>query len=146
MIPVPEPEVLPVPEPQPEVLPVPEPQPEVIPVPEPEPEVIPVPEPEPEVIPVPEPETCVKEREAFKANKLPVEPSFEKDSCRYLAKQCNDEKCYCVSPKKGERKYGKLEVPLGQEFDCSSKSLYRFGILRSREGGGHRIVVLMHFI
>ena len=82
----------------------------------------------PKPAPTPAPGTsveCVKEREKFAQNKLPVEPAFQEGSCWFLPKQCNAEKCFCVGPKTGKRKQGKLEVPLGHEYDCSSKYWFK---------------------
>ena len=62
---------------------------------------------------------CLEQRAAFAANDLPVEPTFT-NGCNFAAKQCNQEKCFCVK-KTGVRAFGKVEVPLGQDYDCASK-------------------------
>ena len=67
---------------------------------------------------------CPEEREAFKANGLPVEPTFEENKCKFVPKQCNDEKCFCVKRKTGQQRYRKVEIPLRNAFDCSSKILF----------------------
>jgi len=73
----------------------------------------------PPTVPPTEPARCEKEVAKFKAKSgLDFEPSFDGDSCAYLAKQCNGEKCFCVNPKNAKLD---LEMPAGTEYDCSSK-------------------------
>ena len=65
---------------------------------------------------------CEKQRAQF-ANKngLPkVDLQFTGD-CQFVLKQCDSAKCYCVAGKTGKQTFGKLELPLGQDFDCSSE-------------------------
>jgi hypothetical protein len=80
----------------------------------------------PPTAPPTEPARCEKEVANFKAKSgLDFEPSFDGDSCDYLAKQCNGEKCFCVNPKSGKPNYGGLEVPARTDYDCSCKNCFR---------------------
>ena len=65
-----------------------------------------------------EPQDCLEKRDDFEEYGIPVVPTFD-ENCRFDLKQCNDEKCWCVKAGSGEPTFG--EVPLGEDYDCSSK-------------------------
>ena len=41
---------------------------------------------------------------------------------KYMRKQGNDEVCWCAKPRNGEWLYKSQKVPLGEQYDCTSKS------------------------
>ena len=49
-------------------------------------------------------------------------PQCDKNG-NYMRKQCDDEVCWCVSLRQGTPKYKKLNVPLGEVYNCTSESL-----------------------
>ena len=92
------------------------------------PQVLPVdpkpPKPTPIIDPTeaPAPEKCPKQVKQWAENGIPIETPEMNDDCTFVAKQCNAERCYCVNPKNGKRQYSPVEVPLGESYDCASKS------------------------
>jgi len=67
-------------------------------------------------------DTCAEQKAQFAQNGLKMEPQFEPESCKFKAKQCNTKKCFCVNPKTGKRSKRRLQVPLGQKYDCKRKA------------------------
>ena len=74
------------------------------------------------------PPPCMKQMEKFKENGLPIaEPAFEDEiECKFVKKQCNADKCWCVKAGSGALSFGGVEVPLGEDYDCSGKTLSNF--------------------
>jgi len=65
--------------------------------------------------------TCVKQRASWAESDIPVDEPALTEDCQFELKQCNAEKCFCVSAKKGNRAFDPVEVPLGESYDCSKK-------------------------
>ena len=66
---------------------------------------------------------CPEQVEQFKKNGLPISESMITftDDCKFVPKQCNSDKCWCVKVKTGERTFSPLEVPLNESYGCTSK-------------------------
>ena len=71
------------------------------------------------------PPPCMKQMEKFKENGLPIaEPSFvDEIECKFVKKQCNADQCWCVKAGSGALSFGGVEVPLGEDYDCSGNYL-----------------------
>jgi len=64
--------------------------------------------------------TCVKQRAMWAESGIPVDEPALTEGCKFELKQCNAEKCFCVTTKKGKRRFG-VEVPLGNAYDCTKR-------------------------
>jgi len=84
------------------------------------------------------PQTCPKQRKQFKENGIDVEPEFTAN-CRFLVKQCNSKKCWCVKAGSGKINFKGVEIPVGEKFNCKRKpkrcEKKRFStLLKGKEG------------
>ena len=62
---------------------------------------------------------CLKKRKkALKKDKWAPECTADG---KFQTRQCNDEKCWCVSMKKGKQKFGNFAIPKDEVYDCARK-------------------------